>query len=165
MIPDLFRVQATCQGDLLGRRHNMSNYSRLTRELFSGRLKLIKVLSTSLPSLPVAVGLAVAITFLESLNRKALWAREQELTPYCGGRTGYRLMLPRTGRGTSKDLRMSQRHLHATPSPLDALVPKSRSPLKRQMSRPPVRRSPVPSRRCLSSRRLRSPAASALADV
>jgi cysteine desulfurase / selenocysteine lyase len=34
------------------------------------------------PNVPGAVGLAAAITFLESLNRKALWAREQELTRY-----------------------------------------------------------------------------------
>lgn len=34
------------------------------------------------PNVPGAVGLAAAITFLESLDRKALWAREQELTRY-----------------------------------------------------------------------------------
>jgi len=34
------------------------------------------------PNVPGAVGLAAAITFLESLDRKALWAREQELTQY-----------------------------------------------------------------------------------
>ena len=34
------------------------------------------------PNAPGAVGLAAAITFLDSLDRKALWAREQELTRY-----------------------------------------------------------------------------------
>ena len=34
------------------------------------------------PNVPGAVGLAAAITFLESLDRKSLWAREQELTRY-----------------------------------------------------------------------------------
>jgi hypothetical protein len=33
-------------------------------------------------------------------------------------------------------LHLSQRHLHATASPLDALVLKSRSPQEEQMSRP-----------------------------
>lgn len=34
------------------------------------------------PNVPGAVGLAAAVAFLESLNRKVLWAREQELTRY-----------------------------------------------------------------------------------
>jgi SufS family cysteine desulfurase len=34
------------------------------------------------PNVPGAVGLAAAITFLESLDRNALWTREQELTRY-----------------------------------------------------------------------------------
>jgi len=34
------------------------------------------------PNVAGAVGLAAAITFLESVDRKALWAREQELTRY-----------------------------------------------------------------------------------
>ena len=34
------------------------------------------------PNVPGAIGLAAAIGFLESLDRKALWAREQELTRY-----------------------------------------------------------------------------------
>jgi cysteine desulfurase/selenocysteine lyase len=34
------------------------------------------------PNVPGAVGLATAVEFLESLDRKALWKREQELTRY-----------------------------------------------------------------------------------
>jgi len=34
------------------------------------------------PNVPGAVGLAAAIAFLESFDRKRLWAREQELTRY-----------------------------------------------------------------------------------
>lgn len=34
------------------------------------------------PNVPGAVGLAAAIAFLQSLDRKALWTREQELTRY-----------------------------------------------------------------------------------
>jgi cysteine desulfurase / selenocysteine lyase len=34
------------------------------------------------PNVPGAVGLAAAVTFLESLDRKSLWAREQALTRY-----------------------------------------------------------------------------------
>lgn len=34
------------------------------------------------PNVPGAVGLAAAVLFLESLGRKELWTREQELTEY-----------------------------------------------------------------------------------
>lgn len=34
------------------------------------------------PNVPGAIGLGAAVTFLESLDREALWAREQELTRY-----------------------------------------------------------------------------------
>lgn len=38
------------------------------------------------PNVPGAVGLAAAVGFLESLGRKHLWAREQELTGYALGK-------------------------------------------------------------------------------
>src|SRR5262249_34149480 len=37
------------------------------------------------PNVPGAVGLAAAIAFLQSLDRRALWAREQELMRYALG--------------------------------------------------------------------------------
>ena len=51
------------------------------------------------PNVPGAVGLAVAIEFMDSLGRKALWEREQELTRYAlskfEGVKGMRILGPK----------------------------------------------------------------------